>query len=82
MHYADLRGILMKKEKNNGSLLEGLTTELGGLMGQDTDGKVEHIRKTITNEPDGGIDYIRSVSLEFDYFEYICKCKEVEDGSK
>lgn len=65
----------MKEEKNNGSLLEGLTTELGGLMEQDTNGKVQHIRKTITNEPDGGIDYFRSVNPEFDYFKYIKNCK-------
>lgn len=61
----------MGRENNNGSMLEGLTTELGGLMEQDTNGKVQHIRKTITNEPDGGIDFIRSVSVDFDYFDYI-----------
>ena len=52
------------KDRNNGSMLEGLTSELGGLMEQDTNGKVQHIRKTITNEPDGGIDFIRSISKE------------------
>lgn len=67
----------MQKGKNNGSMLEGLTTELGGLMEQDTNGKVQHIRKTITNEPDGGIDYFRSVNSEFNYFEYIKKCKRI-----
>ena len=66
----------MGKESNNGSMLEGLTTDLGGLMEQDTNGKVQHIRKTTTNEPDGGIDFVRSVSFDFDYFEYINKCKE------
>lgn len=66
----------MGRENNNGSMLEGLTTELGGLMEQDTNGKVQHIRKTITNEPDGGIDFIRSVSVDFDYFDYIRNCKE------
>lgn len=65
------------KDRNNGSMLEGLTSELGGLMEQDTNGKVQHIRKTITNEPDGGIDFIRSISNNFDYFEYIERCKEV-----
>ena len=53
--------------------------ELGGLMEQDTNGKVQHIRKTITNEPDGGIDFIRSISSDFDYFEYIERCKEVSN---
>lgn len=67
------------KDRNNGSMLEGLTSELGGLMEQDTNGKVQHIRKTITNEPDGGIDFIRSISSDFDYFEYIERCKEVSN---
>ncbi len=67
------------KDRNNGSMLEGLTSELGGLMEQDTNGKVQHIRKTITNEPDGGIDFIRSISNDFDYFEYIERCKEVSN---
>lgn len=67
------------KDRNNGSMLEGLTSELGGLMEQDTNGKVQHIRKTITNEPDGGIDFIRSISDDFDYFEYIERCKEVSN---
>lgn len=56
-------------------MLEGLTTEIGGLMEQDTNGDIQHIRKTITNEPDGGIDYIRSVSKNADYFDYIRKLK-------
>lgn len=67
-------------EKNNGSMLEGLTSELGGLMEQDTNGKVQHIRRNTTNEPDGGIDYYRSVNSEFDYFGYIRKYKEKENG--
>ena len=67
------------KDRNNGSMLEGLTSELGGLMEQDTNGKVQHIRRTITNEPDGGIDFIRSISNDFDYFEYIERCKEVSN---
>ena len=64
------------KDRNNGSMLEGLTSELGGLMEQDTNGKVQHIRKTITNEPDGGIDFIRSISDDFDYFEYREECSQ------
>lgn len=63
------------REKNNGSQLEGLTTEIGGLMEQDTNGKIQHIRKNITNEPDGGIDYIRSVEKRMDYFEYMKELK-------
>ena len=66
----------MDKDVNNGSMLEGLTSELGGLMEQDTNGKIQHIRKTITNEPDGGIDFIRSIDGNFDYGEYIKNIKE------
>lgn len=62
------------ENKNNGSMLEGLTSELGGLMEQDTNGDIQHIRKTTTNEPDGGIDYIRSVA-NINYFDYLRKCK-------
>lgn len=69
----------MEKEKNTGSMLEGLTSEIGGLMEQDTNGDVQHIRKTTTNEPDGGIDFVRSISNDFDYFDYIRKCKR-RDG--
>lgn len=60
-------------ERNNGSQLEGITTEIGGLMEQDTNGQIQHIRKKTTNEPDGGIDYVRSVSGDCDYFEYIAE---------
>ena len=61
---------------NNGSWLEGLTTVIGGLMKQDTNGDVDHLTKTITNEQDGGIDYERSVQKEFDYFDYSRKLKQ------
>lgn len=63
-------------EKNNGSMLEGLTTEIGGLMEQDTNGDIQHIRKTITNEPDGGIDYFRSVNNSIDYLKYVMELKK------
>ncbi len=56
-------------------MLEGLTTEIGGLMEQDTNGEIQHLRKTITNEPDGGIDYIRSVDNKTEYFEYVRRLK-------
>lgn len=69
-------------DKNNGSQLEGLTTEIGGLMEQDTNGKVQHIRKKTTNEPDGGIDYVRSVSEDFDYFGYIKELEIEKDGQE
>ncbi|WP_440299621.1 hypothetical protein [Huintestinicola butyrica] len=62
-------------KSNNGSMLEGLTTEIGGLMEQDTNGEIQHLRKTITNEPDGGIDYIRSVDNKTEYFEYVRRLK-------
>jgi len=63
-------------ENNNGSQLEGLRTEIGGLMQQDTDGKVEFLRQKITNEPDGGIDSVNSVASDFDYFEYLRELKD------
>ncbi len=63
-------------KNNNGSQLEGLRTEIGGLMQQDTNGKIEYLRKSITNEPDGGIDSINSVASDFDYFEYVRKLKK------
>lgn len=65
-------------EKNNGSRLEGLRTEIGGLMQQDTDGKIEYLRQKITNEPDGGIDSISSIAEGFDYFEYLRDLKNNE----
>lgn len=65
-------------KSNNGSMLEGLTTEIGGLMEQDTNGEIQHLRKTITNEPDGGIDYIRSVDNKTEYFEYVRRLKTNE----
>lgn len=66
----------MPKDKNNGSWLEGLTTIIGGLMKQDTNGDVDHLTKTITNEKDGGIDYERSVNNNVDYFKYVRDLKE------
>lgn len=61
----------MARGDNNGSWLEGLTTALGGLMKMDTNGDVDHITKTVTNEKDGGVDYIRDVDDKFDYFGYV-----------
>ena len=66
----------MPKEKNTGSWLEGLTTIIGGLMKQDTNGNVDHLTKTITNEKDGGIDYERSVDNSVDYFKYVRDLKK------
>ena len=62
-------------KKNNGSRLEGLRTEIGGLMQQDTDGKIEYLRQKITNEPDGGIDSVNSITSDFDYFTYLREMK-------
>ena len=65
----------MPKNRNNGSFLEGLTTVIGGLIKQVTNGDVDHITKTVTNEPDGGVDYIRSTKENFDYFKFVRKLK-------
>ncbi len=69
----------MSKSKNNGSGLEGLIMEVSGLMQQDTDGDIEYLRNKTTNEPDGGVDYIRSVKKGFDYFKYKDKLKDKKD---
>ena len=66
----------MSKAKNNGSWLEGLTTVIGGFMKQDTNGDIEHLTRTITNEKDGGIDYERSVNDNIDYFKYLRNLKK------
>lgn len=58
-------------KRNNGSWLEGLRTEIGGLMQQDTNGRIEYLRHKITNEPDGGIDSESKVIEGFDYFKYL-----------
>lgn len=55
---------------NKGSILEGKSLEIGGLMQQDTEGKIEHLRKKPTNCPDGGIDYERVIKGDFDYKSY------------
>ena len=65
----------MAKDQNNGSFLEGFTTVIGGLLKQVTNGDIDHITKTVTNEPDGGVDYIRSVKDGSDYFDFIRKLK-------
>ena len=61
---------------NNGSRLEGLLTEIGGLMQQDTNGKVEILRHKITNEPDGGIDMEYKIDRDFDYWAYVEELKK------
>ncbi len=72
----------MGRRKNNGSSLEGLIMEVSGLMQQDTDGDVEYLRKKTTNEPDGGVDYIRSVKKDFDYFKYKDELRNEKDGEE
>ncbi len=73
----------MKKfEGNKGSILEGKSLEIGGLIQQDTAGEVEHIRNKTTNQQDEGVDYKRIVQDNFDYFEYIRKIKNEETKDK
>ena len=59
------------RKTNNGSYHEGRTIEIGGLMQQDTDGKIEFVRRRITNAPDGGIDSEKLIEKGFDYKKYI-----------
>ena len=66
----------MDQERNNGSQLEGKTTVIGGLMMLDTNGTIDFKKNTITNEPDGGIDYELSIPDEFDYVSYVASLLE------
>lgn len=60
----------------NGSILEGKSLEIGGLMQQDTSGDIEHLRKKTTNQQDDGIDYERIVKPNMNYFEYLRDLKK------
>ena len=72
---------MKKNNENKGSILEGKSLEIGGLIQQDTGGEVEHIRNKTTNQQDNGVDYKRIVKDDFDYFKYIreIKNKEIKD---
>lgn len=59
-----------------GSILEGQSLEIGGLMQQDTGGDIEHLRKKTTNQQDDGIDYERIVKPNKDYFKYMRELKK------
>ncbi|WP_033904872.1 hypothetical protein [Vibrio parahaemolyticus] len=59
-----------------GSILEGKSLEIGGLMQQDTSGDIEHLRKKTTNQQDDGVDYERVVNPNTNYFEYMCNLKK------
>ena len=59
----------------NGSILEGTSLEIGGLMQEDTRGNSEHLRKKTTNQQDDGVDYERVIKSGTDYFKYLRKLK-------
>lgn len=61
-----------------GSILEGKSLEIGGLIQQVTDGKVEHIRKGTTTQSDDGKDHERIVDRtdDFNYFEFMRDLKK------
>lgn len=63
-------------KQNKGAILEGVSTEIGGLMQQITGGDVEHLRKRLTNQQDDGVDYERIVSSNFDYFKFLNNLKK------
>ncbi len=63
--------------KNNGACFEGMCTEIGGLIQQDTNGKIEFLRHKTTNEPDGGID--SEYKSKLDFFKYLKPLKEEEE---
>lgn len=58
-----------------GSVLEGISIEIGGLMQQLTEGKIEHLRNKTTNTPDEGIDHKRRIK-GINYFEFIEELKK------
>lgn len=59
-----------------GPNLEGKSLEEGGLIQQDTDGAVEHVRKTTTYESDSGYDWERRVDEGFSYARYMLGLKK------
>ncbi|WP_320971812.1 hypothetical protein [Enterocloster bolteae] len=63
------------KKKNNGSIHEGRSIEIGGLMQQDSQGDIEFIRRRVTNAPDGGIDSEKIIDDRLDYKKYIEELK-------
>ncbi len=73
---------MKRNDGNKGSILEGKSLEIGGLIQQDTAGEVEHTRNKTTNQQDEGVDYKRVVKDGFDYFAYIRKIKNEEIKDK
>lgn len=67
-----------------GVILEGKSTEIGALMQQDTEGKVEILRKKTTNQSDDGVDYEKIIKEDekFKYFEYQRELKNKNGGEK
>lgn len=51
----------MNENSKKGAIGEGISLEIGGLMQQDTEGAIEHIRENNTNTRDSGIDYVREI---------------------
>ena len=66
----------------NGSILEGKSLEIGGLMQQVTDGNVEHVRKGTTTQSDDGKDHERIIDRDsgFDYFKFLRDLKRGDKG--
>lgn len=62
-----------------GARREGKEIEKGGLMQQDTDGKIEFKRVTTTNEKDEGVDYEIIVKAGVDFKEYYNNLKKSEN---
>jgi len=73
---------MKKNNENKGSILEGKSLEIGGLMQQDTGGDIEHLRNKTTNQQDEGVDYKRVIKEDFNYFEYLRKLKEENKEEK
>lgn len=71
----------MNENTKKGAIGEGKSLEIGGLMQQDTEGAIQHMRESNTNTKDGGIDYVREIDkTEFkgSYKDYVSSLKKEE----
>lgn len=66
-----------------GSELEGKLTEIGGLIQQDTGGKLEYLRQKTTSTPDEGVDHEIIINdPNFNIEKYFESLKKEEKNSE
>lgn len=73
----------MNENTKKGAIGEGESLVIGGFIQIDTEGTIQHTKKSNTNTKDEGIDYEREIDkTEFKktYKDYISKLKK--DGGK